>query len=94
MTKTPRQLERHLKGVANHRRLEILELLSKETDLSLDEISENTKINYQTGAEHVRRLAQARLIYKRRHGNTTLHTLTPVGKVLLNYCQNHNSFQP
>jgi len=37
-SKTTRQLERYLKGAANHWRLDILFLLEKKGELTLDEI--------------------------------------------------------
>lgn len=33
--KTPKQLERHLKGVANHHRIRILFLIAKREDITL-----------------------------------------------------------
>ena len=44
--KKPKQLERVVKGFANHRRIEILELLSQSPELSVVDISDKLKINY------------------------------------------------
>jgi len=60
-----RQTERIIKGFANHRRLAILELLNKEPELSVAEISEKLDINFKTASEHIRRLAIAGLVLKR-----------------------------
>ena len=56
LKKTYRQLERIVRGFSNHRRIEILELLEKEPELSVIEIAERLKINFKTASEHVRRL--------------------------------------
>jgi hypothetical protein len=40
MKKTSRELERIIKGFANHRRLQILELLGKKPELSVMEVAE------------------------------------------------------
>ena len=82
--------ERIFKGAANHRRLEMLHLLEKDPRLAVDEIITLLKINYQTGAEHLRRLREARLVHKFRKGKNTLHELTPRAITLLNYCKSHN----
>jgi predicted transcriptional regulator len=77
MSKTPKQLERYYKGVANHRRIEILLLLAKNNGMTLIEISETLKCNFKTIAEHTRRLYQAGLIKKEYKGNFVIHTLSP-----------------
>ena len=43
--KTSKQMERHFKGISNHKRIEILLMVDKNKDLSLDEIDENLKGN-------------------------------------------------
>lgn len=80
MNKTPKQLERHLKGVANHRRIEILDLIAKNNGISVEGIAETLKCNIKTISEHVRRLAQAGLVDKKYHGRTVCHSLSPYGK--------------
>lgn len=83
--KTTRQLERVIKGAANHRRIEILFLLEKEPELSVFEISERLNINFKTGSEHIRRLAIAGLVLKRNEGNTVRHKLSDTGKTILKF---------
>ena len=46
--KTEKQLERHFKGLANHRRIAVLFLLSAETDLSLEKIAKKLEVNFHT----------------------------------------------
>lgn len=82
---TPRRLERHAKGIANQRRITILLLLDNHPTLSLYEISDRLKMNFKTGADHTRRLVSAGLIKKRRKGSHIEHSLTPRGKVILEF---------
>ena len=60
--KTAKQMERHLKGLANHWRLLILLLLSEKQSLNLILIAEGVGGNMKTIAEHTRKLAQAGVI--------------------------------
>ncbi|OHA19133.1 MAG: hypothetical protein A3C08_00270 [Candidatus Taylorbacteria bacterium RIFCSPHIGHO2_02_FULL_47_18] len=77
--KTPKQLERHFKGVANHRRLQILLLLHAYKVLSLIAIAKNLHCNLKTIAEHTRRLTLAGLVNKKYRGREVEHTLSPYG---------------
>ena len=77
--KTAKQLERHLKGVANHNRIEILMMVAKENGLSLEDISERLGSNFKTVSEHTRKLVQAGLINKKYQGRKVLHSLSPYG---------------
>ncbi len=80
-----RQLERIVKGFANHRRIEILELLIRQSELSVAEISGKLKINFKTASEHIRRLAIAGLVLKRSAGNHVRHKLSDRGKGILKF---------
>jgi DNA-binding MarR family transcriptional regulator len=79
-TKTPKQLERHLKGVANHRRIAILMLVAKQEGITLDEIAATLDTNMKTTAEHTRRLSLAGLLNKKYTGRNVQHSLSPYGK--------------
>lgn len=83
MSKTPKQLERYFKGVANHRRIAILMLLAKSKGMTLEEISETLDCNMKTISEHTRRLVQAGLINKEYVGRFVTHSLSPYGKILV-----------
>jgi len=78
--KTAKQLERYLKGVANHWRIEMILLLNEKKALTLEEIVELLRMNEKTASEHTRRLVQAGLVNKRYVGRTVEHTLSPYGK--------------
>lgn len=84
MQKT-RNLERIVKGFANHRRIEILYLLSRKPELSVFEIADELNINFKTASEHIRRLALAGLVMKRNEGSAVRHALTFQGNVILKF---------
>ena len=71
-----RTLERRIKGFANHRRIQIMELLRKAPEQSVDEIATALNINFKTASDHIRRLAIAGLVLKRNEGNEVRHKLT------------------
>jgi DNA-binding transcriptional ArsR family regulator len=81
--RTYRNLERIVKGFANHRRLEIMELLRTNPELSVEDISDKLKIGYENASDHLRKLAIAGLILKRNQGNTVRHKLTDRGIAIL-----------
>lgn len=83
--KTSKQLERHLKGVANHRRLDILTLVAKRDGITLEEIVEVLKCNQKTISMHTLRLVQAGLLDKKYVGRNVAHTLSPYGKIFYNF---------
>ena len=85
MPKSAKQLERHLKGVANHRRIEILFLVAREEGISVEGISSTLRCNFKTASEHIRRLALAGLIEKKYEGHYMKHQLTPYGRIFLNF---------
>ncbi|KKW17464.1 MAG: Transcriptional regulator, ArsR family [Candidatus Magasanikbacteria bacterium GW2011_GWA2_50_22] len=82
-----RRLERVVKGFANHRRLEILHLLHKEPELSVEDISERLNIGYENASDHLRKMAIAGLILKRNEGNNVRHKLTPRAESILVFCK-------
>ena len=88
--KTAKQMERHLKGMANHHRIEILLLVAKDDGITLDGIVEILDANPKTIGEHTRRLNQAGLINKKYHGKFVEHSLSPYGKMFVNFLK---SFQ-
>ena len=83
--KSPRNLERYFKGVANHRRIQILILIARTPDITLFDIADEVNSNFKTISEHVRRLTIAGLVEKRYAGREVRHTLTPYGKVFYSF---------
>lgn len=83
--KTPKQMERHLKGVASHRRIKILFLIAEEDGIALDGICEAIKGNTKTVSEHTKKLVQSGLVNKTRRGREVSHSLSPYGKRFLKF---------
>jgi len=79
--------EKILKGAANHRRLEILELLEKENSLSTEDIVDKLNINYHTGASHARYLLRSGLVSTRREGSSVIYSISDTGKSILIFVQ-------
>ena len=83
-------MERHLKGIANHRRKKILLLIAARNNLTLDDIVKAVDANEKTVGEHTRRLAQAGLVNKSYRGKFVEHTLSPYGRLFIKFLK---SFQ-
>lgn len=83
MQKTERQLERIVKGFANHRRIQMLALLERQPELSVEEICEKLRIGTKTASEHLRRLSIAWLVVKRNEGRWVRHKITKRGSRVL-----------
>jgi len=84
-TKTPRQMERHLKGISNHRRIQILLLIATNGGITLEGIIKAVDANEKTVGEHTRRLAQAGLVNKNYRGKFVEHTLSPYGRLFVKF---------
>ena len=78
-----KRFERVFKGIANHWRIKILLSIADNPSITLEEIVEKLKSNYQTTSEHVRRLSVAGLIIKKYRGRWVEHNLSPYGLQLL-----------
>lgn len=85
--KTAKQMERHLKGIANHYRIEILLILAKQENITLEEIIEAVNANGKTIGEHVGRLFTAGLVNKKYRGKFVEHSLTPYGKTFVKFLE-------
>lgn len=83
--KTAKQMERHLKGMANHYRIEILFLVAARGGITLDDITDALEANQKTIGEHTRRLCQAGLINKKYRGRFVEHSLSPYGKAFVDF---------
>ena len=79
------ELERIAKGIANHRRIEILELLGKKPEMSVTEIAEKVKSNFKTTSEHIRKMAISGLLMKRSDSKSIRHKLTNRGELILTF---------
>lgn len=88
--KTAKQMERHLKGIANHYRIEILLLIAEHGNITLRFIVDALEANEKTLGEHTRRLYLAGLINKNYRGKFVEHSLSPYGKTFVKFLK---SFQ-
>ena len=82
-----RRLERVIKGFANHRRLQILDLLKQNPGLSVEQISERLRIGYVNTSDHLRKMAIAGLLYKYNEGNMVRHRLTARSETISVFCK-------
>ena len=87
MTIDYRKVERVVKGFANHNRLKILELLNREPELSVADVSDKLKMGYENASDHIRKLALAGLVMKRNDGPSVLHKLTSRAESILMFCK-------
>ena len=85
-------MERHLKGMANHYRIEILLLIAKREGITLDEVIDILKANEKTIGEHTRRLVSAGLVNKRHNGVFVELSLSPYGKMFVNFLKSFRNF--
>ena len=93
MVKTAKQMERHLKGIANHYRIKILLLVAANSGVTLEDIAEALEANEKTVGEHTRRLVQAGLIDKRYRGHFVEHKLSPYGKTFVRFLETFRHIQ-
>ena len=91
--KTPKQLERHFKGIANHWRISILLLIDKKEGISVDQIAQELKGNFKTISQHTRYLVQAGLLRKQYQGRQVIHFLSPYGKTFVNFIKSFQSIE-
>ena len=91
--KTPKQMERHLKGMSNHYRIEILLLIATSEGITLEDIVEAIGANGKTLGEHTRRLHNAGLINKKYRGKFVEHTLSPYGRTFVRFLKSFQATQ-
>lgn len=82
---TARQVEKIVKGFANHHRIEMLRLIKERPELSLNEVSKELRANLKTTSEHLRRLTVSGLITKQSRGQNVLHRISPLGEDILKF---------
>ena len=80
-TKTSKQIERHTKGISNHRRIDILALIAENDEMTVEDIAEALKCNIKTISGHTLKLAHSGLVNKKYRGRKVLHSLSPYGKI-------------
>lgn len=83
--KTVKQLERYFKGVSNHRRVEILLLVSRAPNISLKKIAESINCDIKNACQHAQKLVQAGLLNKKYIGRMVGHSISPYGKKFITF---------
>ena len=91
--KTAKQMEWHLKGMANHYRIEILLYIASNDGATLDDIVTALGANEKTLGEHTRRLFVAGLVNKKYRGKFVEHTLSPYGKTFVSFLKSFQRIQ-
>ena len=76
--KSPRKLERHFKGVSNHRRIQIILFIARNPGVIQEDIIEELKGNQKTISEHIRRLVIAGLVEKMYEGRALHQNLAVI----------------
>ncbi|HVY35797.1 MAG TPA: winged helix-turn-helix domain-containing protein [Candidatus Paceibacterota bacterium] len=85
--KEMKKLEACFKGIANHRRIEILLLVQKSKGITLDQIATKLNCNLKTVSEHTRRLVQADLLEKCYHGQCVAHFVSHQGRKMISFIE-------
>jgi len=83
--KTPKQLERHFKGAANHWRIAILRAVKKRGALTTEDITEEVRGHYKTVSQHTHTLVRSGLLNKTPVGRSVTHHLSPYGKKFITF---------
>ena len=78
-------MERHFKGVANHWRISILQLIAENDGIGVEKIAEVLDGNIKTISVHTQKLVQSGLVNKKYRGRTVTHSLSPYGKKFHNF---------
>jgi ArsR family transcriptional regulator len=70
-----RQLEKVLKGLANQRRLAIIQLLSKKKECSVAEIAREIYLSFTSTSKHLAMLRQLDIVDRRQESLTVYYRL-------------------
>lgn len=82
-----KKIEKIVKAFANHRRIQILELLEKDGGISVDGISKKLNVGFFTISDHIRKLSDGGLIEKKYEGRYVINSITKRGKYILSFCK-------
>ncbi|MBX4192221.1 helix-turn-helix domain-containing protein [Candidatus Parcubacteria bacterium] len=64
-----------------------MDLLKREPELSVEQISERLSLGYENTSDHLRKMAIAGLILKRNEGSAVRHKLTLRAESVLVFCK-------
>lgn len=85
--KNSKQIEKHIKGVANHRRIDILLLIAMSQGITLDDIAKSLNCNFKTISGHTLKLVNSGLVDKNYSGRAVMHSISPYGKIFVKFIQ-------
>ena len=71
-----KQLEKIFKGLANRRRLAIIQLLHKEKELTVAEIARRIKLSFTSTSKHLGLLRQLDIVDRRQESLTAYYCLS------------------
>ena len=80
-------MERYFKGAANHRRIDILFIVERNDEITVEGIADALQANFKTISQHTKSLVQAGLLNKKYYGRQVAHSLSPYGKSFLNFME-------
>ena len=83
--KNSKQIERHVKGIANHRRIDILLLIFQSRGITLNDIAKTLDCNFKTISGHTAKLVNAGLVDKNYRERFILHSISPYGKIFVKF---------
>lgn len=83
--KTFLRLQGIVRGFSNHRRIQIMDLLDRRPELSVEDTSRMLRVRFKTAAMHLQRLAISGLVIKRHDGRSVRHKLTDRGARVINF---------
>ena len=84
------EIQKITKGIANHTRIQVVNVLQQQPGLTLDQITELLNGNFKTISGHIKRLSEAGLVWKKYNGNFVQHTLTEEGKKCAQFLKSFN----
>lgn len=80
-----KKLERIIKGISNHNRIDILKTLENYPYITLEDAAAKLALNYKTASAHIKILENSGLIRKQHHKINVRHSLTQKGKTILKF---------
>ena len=87
-----KHLEKILRGLANRRRLAILQLIRKHQRLSVGDLAVGINLSFKATSRHLRIMRQLELLDHQQHGVTVYYFLSPSlpvpAKTILKYIPN------
>lgn len=83
--KTSKQIEKHIKGIANHRRIDILFLIAKSRGVTVEDISKALDCNFKTISDHTVKLVSTGLVDKKYVNRMVSHSLSPYGEIFVDF---------